>query len=532
MRWPLIGSKALFLGIFAMYFGAAGYLDLVANVIAGDALSHVAIAQRVLFSHDPHLAAIGFVWSPLPTLALLPLVPLKTLWPQLTTLGLAGGIVSAICMAAAVIQLRGMFVEMGLTRGRILVLTGAFALHPLVFVFAANGMTEAMLLLFLLVAVRYLARWLRDYNLNNLITTGIALSLAYLTRYEALAGALGAVMLVMLVSFLRNRSERGSLSSMLCDVVIVGAPVALSFLAWAIASWLITGHPFEQFASIYSNYAQLHAEGTKVFGAWSPGLGGLVATQALSLEPALPLLPLAILVGRLRSLTSLSGASLACLGSTLAFMALAELNGSIDTQLRYLIVCVPFLVILAGVSAYNATRMRRRKALLGRLIAAACLLTTIVALPLSSVAMLNPTIDPGFGISLQSIVSPNSDNESGGRLNWTTARRVASDLDRLNLPPGTVLVDDFLAFPIVVASDDPNQFVITSDRDFLAVLADPTATGVRYILVPQPANLGSLDAINRQYPALFENGGGFATLVAVYPKQGINDNDWRLYRIN
>jgi hypothetical protein len=176
--------------------------------------------------------------------------------------------------------------------------------------------------------------------------------------------------------------------------------------------------------------------------------------------------------------------------------------------------------------------MRRRKALLGRLIAAACLLTTIVALPLSSVAMLNPTIDPGFGISLQSIVSPNSDNESGGRLNWTTARRVASDLDRLNLPPGTVLVDDFLAFPIVVASDDPNQFVITSDRDFLAVLADPTATGVRYILVPQPANLGSLDAINRQYPALFENGGGFATLVAVYPKQGINDNDWRLYRIN
>ena len=65
-------------------------------------------------SRDPHLAAIGFVWNPLPSLAAIPLVALRGIWPPLATKAFAGCVVSALCMAGAVVQLRGFLRETGL----------------------------------------------------------------------------------------------------------------------------------------------------------------------------------------------------------------------------------------------------------------------------------------------------------------------------------------------------------------------------------------------------------------------------------
>src|SRR6266404_792232 len=152
IRWRLNEPLLLFVFVAAIYFAAACYLALVANVVYGDAWSRVENASRILYSRDPHLAAIGFIWSPLPVVALLPLVPLKALWPQLTTLALAGGIVSSLCMAGATVQLRGLLADAGLTRPFVWTLTAAFALNPLIFMYGANGMSEAMLLLFILSA--------------------------------------------------------------------------------------------------------------------------------------------------------------------------------------------------------------------------------------------------------------------------------------------------------------------------------------------------------------------------------------------
>jgi hypothetical protein len=135
VKWPLTESQTLFALFSVAYLATACYLALIANVIERDTFSRVEIADRVLFSRDPHLAAIGFVWSPLPILALLPLMPLKLLWPQLVTRGLAGGIVSAACMAGSVVQLRSALRESGVAQRIALLLTAAFALHPLVFFF-------------------------------------------------------------------------------------------------------------------------------------------------------------------------------------------------------------------------------------------------------------------------------------------------------------------------------------------------------------------------------------------------------------
>ena len=68
-----------------LYLALAAYITLLTHSegLGQDGVSRVAIANRILFSRDPHLAAVGFVWSPLPELVLVPLVALKSLWPAL-----------------------------------------------------------------------------------------------------------------------------------------------------------------------------------------------------------------------------------------------------------------------------------------------------------------------------------------------------------------------------------------------------------------------------------------------------------------
>src|SRR5690606_38477074 len=60
-----------------------------------DAMSRVANAFYVLYSKDPHLGAIGFIWTPLPSIAALFFLLFYPLFPPLASSGLAG-----ICMSS------------------------------------------------------------------------------------------------------------------------------------------------------------------------------------------------------------------------------------------------------------------------------------------------------------------------------------------------------------------------------------------------------------------------------------------------
>jgi hypothetical protein len=82
---------------------------------------------------------------------------------------------------------------------------------------------------------------------------------------------------------------------------------------------------------------------------------------------------------------------------------------------------------------------------------------------------------------------------------------------------------------VVMTSEHSDQFVITSDRDFQAILADPAQAGVQYLLVPPDRDLGLLDAINRAYPHIYENGAGVATLVKQFNDGSDLGRNWRLY---
>jgi hypothetical protein len=552
LRLPRPSEAAVvFVLTASLYLAVAYALVFSGNALAGDGVSRVATANRVLFSRDPHLAAIGFVWSPLPNLVLLPLVPFKFLWPALVQQAFAGNIVSSLFMAGAVWQLLGLLREIGVKRAMRLALTACFALHPMIVLYGANSMSEAQFIFFLLLVVRYLMRWVRTNESGPLVVTGLGLGLAYLTRYEAVAAAAAVLPIVAIASYMRNFGNRaGRLTLAVCDCLIACTPIAFAFVVWALVSWLITGVPFQQFSSAYGNAAQLQAK-----GLLHPGLAQEIfwAREGINWMLALePLIAAVAVISIMRSLSRRDASILIpalVLGAVVVFMFWAYSTGTILRSLRYFIVVIPLAVIMVGMavapprnqvfSVKPIRRMRRyRRSVRARsvrnvMVAAVSLLILAAGMPAGALAVLSPYTNQADAYPLQALLNRGSltTEQELAVKRWTTDREVAAYIDSMHPGRGSVLVDDFLGFVIVMASEHPDQFVITPDRDFQAILADPAQAGVLYVLVPPDRDLGSLDAVNRAYPHIYDTGAGIATLANQFNDASDLGRNWRLYRL-
>ena len=162
--------------------------------------------------------------------------------------------------------------------------------------YGSNGMSEAPFVFFLTWAVRRLIMWMVDDDVHHLIVAGgIAMGLAYLTRYDAVACVAAAGILVGTTTYLRARTPP-RLRRALLDVVLVSGPGLAAFLGWAATSWLITGQAFAQFSSQYGNAAILEQSGQTV-----PDFGDGIAFAAACISLLAPtLVPIALWAGVLR----------------------------------------------------------------------------------------------------------------------------------------------------------------------------------------------------------------------------------------
>ncbi len=554
-------AAACFLACLAVYLVAAWWVSshgLTYALDGGDAVSRVEAANRVLFSRDPHLAAIGFVWGPLLEVLLLPLVALKPIWPALVTQSLAGDITSAAFTAAACWQLFRLVRELGVGLRLALLLTAALALDPLVALHAVDGMSEGWFLFFLISVVRELNRWLRSGSSTALAACGMYLGVSYLARYETAAAACGVVAVVVVATVARSKSPfRERLREASLGTAVVLTPFVVAFLGWAAASWVITGTPFQQFASVYGNSKSLAARGIT-----APSTAGQLLVNVdqqlhsmIGLEPLLPLIAIAFIcvVVRRRDWSALAGPVV--LGAVFTFMTYAIVTREIIPLLRYLIVEIPLtLILLATVLAPSRDRAtlaaavpaesggpghRRRRARLRRgkvwsRVGRGALVTGAVAAVALSMGfgletVENPVSDRQVAPVVQALVNGTALPASAHPL--VVDQEVVAYLDARHLPPGSVLMDDFIGYPIEMLSANPRQFVITSDSDFQQVLADPATFHVRYVLIPPPRGLGLLDAVNRDYPGAYATGKGIGKLVKTFTDPSGYATDWRLYRV-
>src|SRR3954471_13635163 len=92
-------KAAAFFASLAVYLAVGYWLQVRHGFIIGDALSRVSAAQAVLFSRDPHLAAIGFIFTPLTTMVQIPAIAVSPLWPDMAVRAFSGSMMSAVFMA-------------------------------------------------------------------------------------------------------------------------------------------------------------------------------------------------------------------------------------------------------------------------------------------------------------------------------------------------------------------------------------------------------------------------------------------------
>jgi hypothetical protein len=534
-------ARVLFaVGVLA-YLTVGWLMVFVAQTVVGDAWSRVGNAYYILFSRDPHLAAIGFVWNPLPSLAVLPLLPLSIIWPDLVGAGFAGNIVSALFMAAAVVQVAGMLRDLGVSRGPRLLLVATFALHPMILYYGANGMSEAPFLFFLIVIIRYLARWMRSPETSPLVVAGLALAGAYLTRYEAAAAAGVAIVLVAVVGAVRSAAGERRMAAA-AEALLFGLPFAAAFGLWSLASWIIVGSPFETFTSVYGNSSQVALSAEAIQS--STGRGFVEATayaisQIVGLEPllvpALILAAVAVVVARdLRIVPTVL-----ILGAVIGFSLVAFATGKSFGWLRFYIAVVPLAVLAAGfvVGAIEsrAGRLGRLKRSATAALALAAIVTAVAGLPAAAGTIREDRLAREEAHQLRGLIPDASrpGDVPPERAQYQLGGKVAAYVDALAPGDGRVLVDVAIGFPVVLQSRHPRQFVITTDRDFEAAVQAPSQFGVEYLLVSPAAGLGYLDALSRQFPSLYTSGESIgATLVQEFRIAGFPSMGWKLYRLD
>ncbi|QJY48283.1 phospholipid carrier-dependent glycosyltransferase [Pseudonocardia broussonetiae] len=516
----------------ALYATAAAVLVLGFDSIMEDALSRLSAASSVWSALDPKLAAVGFVWTPLPALLMVPFTPLRVLWPELVSTGLLAALLSAVAMAGAVAALHGLLGDLRVRPAARWTLTVLFALHPLVLVYSANGMTEALLLLFLLLATRRLLVWMRDgerADATHLVAAGLFLGLGYLARYEAIVAAAAVTVLVAATTALRTRRGPDRVPNVLVDALLVGLPAAAAFVLWAVVSWAVVGSPFEQFTSVYGNSALV-----------AGGTGGAAGTadvgrQLLWLVPLAPLVLVAAAVRAVRRRDPVVLVPVVLFGSVLAFEWVLHLAGSLFGFLRYQIALVPLVAVLLGVLlSRGALAAGARRGPSWRTAGAVGLVAVVLGSALASSAVLvltRPELASQEHLRVAPVVAAlagEADPDPGANGMWADDRALAARLDALDLPAGSVLADSGSAFAVVAASRNPRQFVITSDDGFSAALADPPAH-VRYLLRNER---GGVDTVRATWPDLGAAGGpSWARLVAEHPGAGRWSYAWTLWEV-
>lgn len=515
----------LIFGVSLVVYSALGwYGAYVLEIYNYDGLARIAQAQGVLFSRDPHLGALGFVWAPLPALTDIPLIVL------LKPLGLpllSGPIMSALYSALALAMLSSILKKFGLGKAWRLAWVGAFGVQKLIMHNATMGLSEAGFLAFLLLSLNGYMSWEKERKVGGLIMAGVGSALAIYCRYEGLAWV--AVITVAIIWRLCLSGFKPWEKIVEGTLLAFAVPIGWALPLWMVMNWQIQGNPL--YFLVGAGATSNTPDTAKAVGATHPffyAYGSLSGSLSLMLREVAGLAPLLLVASALLVLCVFwrrrwaDLVYLAFAWSILGFTFMIALGGILPPWTRYFFWAVPGGMIAAG-AAYHASSNTwlRRSIALGVL---AFSLYSASAMYADAWTKLPQQPDQKLVSAL--LVAPESAVYTRTGVQLEEYKEIASYLN--GEPAGvSTLVDSSIASPLVFFLSHPNHLVQTTDRDFFSILRDP-AGQVDQILVPYP----SFDARGRSevlnlYPDIYDQGEAWATLVHEF--QG--PEHWRLYRL-
>ncbi len=521
---PLSRVESLWtlLPLFFLYTGLGAYLFLIRHLQPLDALARLSSAYLVFFGHERKLATIGFVWPPLPTLALLPLA-----WiPPLVFSGLAVVLVSASAMAVAAWLLSQILAILRLPDRWRRIWVFLFATNPLILLFAVNGYSEALLLAILLAGLLWWIRFgLTDRN-AALLLAGLFLGFLPMVRYEAalVSGALSLVLAGHLWSQRHRFSNPTEFrhfaeGRLLAFLSILIYPTFL----WVFFSGLIMKNPFYFLTTEQSalQVADFQLAGRPLSG--NPLFSGILAfgLWAAVFPALLLLLPVALFQVRRRARSFFWGGLLLTPWVVPLFQALLLSQRSVVPLIRYYILAVPFGILTAALLLYlGPVNGRRRRSFLGGL-------TLLLLLSNLSTGLLLH-----YGTRFQTVERQTWRalvlGQDGRHTTLDKAFRMGQELRAFLPPDARVLMDEYGGgFAILLGARTARPFWDHTHPLYSKALLDPPFY-VDYILVPAPRGSGALNAVNRYYPRLYD--GELPWAQPVEGPLGSGDG-WRLFRI-
>jgi hypothetical protein len=268
-----------------------------------------------------------------------------------------------------------------------------------------------------------------------------------------------------------------------------------------------------------------------------------------SVEYLAPLVPVALVVAlgiAIKRRDPRVLGPLTVLGGSLAFDALGVLSNSLQPWYRYFLATVPLDILLVGCAIagppYVANQIRplRQKnsrdiRLRWKTIGASLFVLMVVApsIPASGMGIFASSIQSSESVELGGLVlaHPNEKDQQFAR-HYAHIQAIDAYIGGMHLADGSIVVDTFGSCTpqIVTTVPNPKVFVITNDRDFKRVLADPLTFQAHYLLDPQPVGVDTLDALNVAYPNLYKDGAGFSRLVHQFGSDG-TCAVYRLYQV-
>lgn len=502
----------------------AWWLRYVWHVGNSDALSRTANAFFVLFSRDPHLAAIGFVWPPLPSLMQLFIVPI-TRWLGHPTF--SGPLLSSVWGAIALVVLNLILAQLGVQRALRWWLLALTQLHPSFWYLAASGLAEIILLGCLLLTIwGYL---LMPERVRSWAIAGTGLALGFLVRYEALAMIAGIVLAIAIQRWPPWRNWESALEGRL--LFVLSPPVYVVGL-WLYFNWMFMNDPLFFQRSAYSLAAA--PDVARNVGWTHPlfmAMGNWLKTGEYALTRLaqhnlafLGAIPLVLALAYKRGNLQLIGLVI-LLVSVPAFTAFQVYAGTLATWMRYWFYAVPFATILIGAWHSQSTGQIRWWVTTG-LVA-----VFLASIPITLIAMSDPHTSLDEQRLSAYLIAPEKQMLLREQDDYWKDVQDAPKVARIvfeHAREHLVMVDTARGYAPIMQYPHPERLVITTDRDFVTRLENPPAF-VDYILMLDPETSGGgFNVIAARYPRLFENGASWAKLEWDFTD---TYRQWRLFRV-
>lgn len=526
LPWRVPSAFTLFaLGSFGVYAVFAYLLAIQDHVFIGDAISRMANTEYVLYSRNPHLAAVGFFWPPLQNFAEIPFMlvlrPLHlALW--------SGGLTTAIGGTACIVLWKRIFGQLGLPPVLAGILLILWAFNPWILLYSSNGMVDIFLLTCELATMSFLLSWAETGSPAMLLSAGVVCGLAFGFRYESVPLAVAGALYIGVVWAAKYRGDFDRLEG---EALAFVSPIVYAAAIWVFANWLLEGSPLH-FLSVYtSGYPTVLINGKVQPVAASPSSAVHMAYHSLvgSAEyillrseyyfPAVAVMGVAaIIVGVMRRRV-MTLVILVMPLAVLAFQMSGLYGGTVIGLFRYF---SSSLLVGFFLSAFLLVQLRGWRA--RRTVTTAGIVLVLVAAALSV---------PSTGYWMTQTFSQNDESRFVQALEgkqdsfaaadrWGADREMARYIDSLHLHPGSILTDTTTSYAVFAYSERPTVFVIPSDYDFQGLFAElPTLH--TYVLVTTRSSPVSL-LFTQTYPDLLK---GRATWARLEKKIG----PWALYRV-